>query len=261
MRRPRLGLDPFKRLGANVAPRKTLILTLGIAAGLVAGGIVSGQTSPTAAVAPPVAVVQSPATIPASAPVTTSPAQPDTATVAPSEAPPLSPAEQKAAENKAALDKLLAEANSLKSSYEDYKRGRSKTQVSLSAFRSLELRLQMAAAADPSNGQALDAANMMRMMQYSILQPSVQIAAIANRQLYVHEMGERMRDDGMRVDASGRGNNTVRFMSPHMTKQMAMQLVETAKIPEQAKSLQFSRVVFSSGRRSWTYDVGRGRLR
>jgi len=246
-----------------VLRRKAFILAIGIAAGLAGGGIVAGQTSPTS-VAPSLDAksgdVGSTATIPATAPVTPPQTQPDS-TATPVEPAPLSPAEQKAAENKAALDKLLAEAAALKGSYEDYKRGRSKTQVSLSAFRSLELRLQMAAAADPANGQAQDAANMMRMMQYSILQPSVQIAAIANRQLYVHEMGERMRDDGMRVNASGRGNSTVRFMSPHMTKQMAMNLVETAKIPEQARALQFSRVVFSSGRRSWTYDVGRGRLR
>jgi len=104
-------------------------------------------------------------------------------------------------------------------------------------------------------------ANAMRMIQYAILQPSVQIAAVANRELYAHEMGQRMRDDGMKVVASGRGNSTVRFVSPQMTRQMAMQLVETAKIPEQARALQFRRVVFSSGRRSWTYDVARGRLR
>ena len=119
----------------------------------------------------------------------------------------------------------------------------------------------MAAAADPANAPALDMANAMRMIQYAILQPSLQIAAVANRELYAHEMGQRMRDDGMQVSASGRGNSTVRFVSPQMTRQMAMQLVETAKIPEQAKALQFRRVVFSSGRRSWSYDVARGRLR
>ena len=125
----------------------------------------------------------------------------------------------------------------------------------------MELRLQMTAAADPANAPALDMANAMRMIQYAILQPSLQIAAVANRELYAHEMGQRMRDDGMQVSASGRGNSTVRFVSPQMTRQMAMQLVETAKIPEQAKALQFRRVVFSSGRRSWSYDVARGRLR
>lgn len=175
--------------------------------------------------------------------------------------PPLSPAEQKAADAKAALDRLLAEASALRASYEDYKRGRSKTPVSLSAFRSMELRLMMAAAADPTNTQARDMAGAMRMAQFEILRPSVQIAAIANRQLYAHAMAERMRDDGMKVEVSGRDNSTVRFVSPNMTKPMAMQLADSAKIPEQAKSLQFSRVVFSNGRRSWTYNVRRERFR
>jgi len=133
--------------------------------------------------------------------------------------------------------------------------------VSLSAFRSMELRLQMAAAADPANTAALDMANVMRMAQYEILQPSVQIAAVANRELYAHQMGQQMRDDGMKVEASGRGNSTVRFVSPQMNLQMAMQLVQTAKIPEQARALQFRRVVFSNGRRSWTFNVANGRLR
>jgi hypothetical protein len=188
---------------------------------------------------------------------TAQPAQP-AETQAP---PPLSPAEQKAADAKAAMDKLLAEASALKASYEDYKRGRSKTPVSLSAFRSLELRLMMAAAADPTNTQARDMAGAMRMAQYEMLRPSVQIAAIANRQLYAHEMSVRMRDDGMKVEVSGRDNSTVRFVAPHMNKQVAMQLADSAKIPEQAKSLQFNRVVFSNGRRSWTYNVRRDRFR
>ncbi len=182
-----------------------------------------------------------------------SPPQPD--------APQLSPAEQKAAESKAAFDRLLAEANALKGSYDDYKRGRNKTPISLSAFRSLELRLMMAAAADPANIQAREMAGVMRMSQYEILRPSVQIAATANRQLYAHEMAERMRDDGMKVEVSGPSNSSVRFVAPHMTKQIAVQLAESAKIPEQAKSLQFSRVVFSNGRRSWTYNVRRERFR
>jgi hypothetical protein len=173
----------------------------------------------------------------------------------------LSPAEQKAAESKAAFDRLLAEATALKASYEDYKRGRNKTPVSLSAFRSLELRLMMAAAADPTNIQARELAGAMRMAQFEILRPSLQIAAVANRQLYAHEMAERMRDDGMKVEVSGSNNSSVRFVSPQMSKQMAVQLADTAKIPEQAKALQFSRVVFSNGRRSWTYNVRRERFR
>jgi hypothetical protein len=179
----------------------------------------------------------------------------------PPDAPELSPAELKAAESKAAFDRLLAEANALRASYEDYKRGRNKTPVSLSAFRSLELRLMMAAAADPTNTQARDLAGAMRMAQFEILRPSLQIAAVANRQLYAHEMAERMRDDGMKVEVAGSNNSSVRFVSPQMTKQMAVQLADTAKIPEQAKALQFSRVVFSNGRRSWTYNVRRERFR
>lgn len=236
---------------------------------MASGGLVLGQTTQattpsvqnTQADKPQDAAPQATGTIPAqSEPATVAPAQP--AEAAPVLAPPpLSPAEQKAADNKAALDALLAEATALKAGYESYRRGKNKAPVSLSAFRSMELRLQMAAAADPSNAQATEMANAMRMMQYGILQPSVQIAAIANRELYAHEMGQQLRDDGMKVEASGRGNSTVRFMSPQMTRQMAMQLVETAKIPEQARALQFRRVVFSNGRRSWTYDVARGRLR
>lgn len=232
----------------------------------MAGGHALGQTLPT------VQNAQIDEALDAKPHVTgTIPAQPETAPATPSQPAdtnstlptpvPLTPAEQKAADNKAALDALFAEATALKTNYENSKRGRNKAPVSLSAFRSMELRLQMAAAADPGNTQASDMANAMRMAQYEILQPAVQIAAIANRELYAHEMGKQMRDDGMKVVASGRGNSTVRFISPHMTRQMAMQLVATAKIPEQAKALQFRRVVFSSGRRSWTYDVARGRLR
>ncbi|TKT74041.1 hypothetical protein YH63_016780 [Afipia massiliensis] len=234
---------------------------------MVSGGLVLGQTTTTTPGAQTTqtdkqdAATRATGAIPSkSEPINAAPVQPAEATPAPAPVP-LSPAEQKAADNKAALDALLAEATALKTSYENSRRSRNKTPVSLSTFRSMELRLQMAAAADPANAPALDMANAMRMIQYAILQPSVQIAAVANRELYAHEMGQRMRDDGMKVVASGRGNSTVRFVSPQMTRQMAMQLVETAKIPEQARALQFRRVVFSSGRRSWTYDVARGRLR
>jgi len=253
-------------LGADVLRRKSIALSL-ISLTMVSSGLVLGQTNTTPS--PQISQTDKPqdaapqatgAIPPKSEPINAAPVQPTEATPAPAPVP-LSPAEQKAADNKAALDALLAEATALKTSYENSRRGRNRTPVSLSTFRSMELRLQMAAAADPANAPALDMANAMRMIQYAILQPSVQIAAVANRELYAHEMGQRMRDDGMKVDASGRGNSTVRFVSPQMTRQMAMQLVETAKIPEQARALQFRRVVFSSGRRSWTYDVARGRLR
>jgi hypothetical protein len=253
-------------LGADVLRRKSIALSL-ISLTMVSGGLVLAQTTTT----PRTQVTQTdqpqdgPSQATGAIPtkpeqIDAAPAQPVEAT--PAQAPaPLSPAEQKAADNKAALDALLAEATALKTNYENSRRGRGKTPLSLSTFRSMELRLQMAAAADPANAPALDMANSMRMIQYAILQPSVQIAAVANRELYAHEMGQRMRDDGMKVSASGRGNSTVRFVSPQMTRQMAMQLVDTAKIREQAKALQFRRVVFSSGRRSWSYDVARGRLR
>ncbi|MBB5051458.1 hypothetical protein HNQ36_001412 [Afipia massiliensis] len=246
--------------------RKSIALSL-ISLTMVSGGLALDQTTTlppgaqTAQTDKQDAATQATGAIPSkSEPINAAPVQPAEATSAPAPVP-LSQAEQKAADNKAALDALLAEATALKTSYENLRRSRNKTPVSLSTFRSMELRLQMAAAADPANAPALDMANAMRMIQYAILQPSVQIAAVANRELYAHEMGQRMRDDGMKVVASGRGNSTVRFVSPQMTRQMAMQLVETAKIPEQARALQFRRVVFSSGRRSWTYDVARGRLR
>lgn len=238
-----------------------------------AGSFVSGQTlrtddssSPSTVQSGPTgeqdAATEATASVPASVDQPKSqPAESGSVNTPPPDAPVLSPAEQKAAESKAAFDRLLAEATALKASYEDYKRGRNKTPVSLSAFRSLELRLMMAAAADPTNIQARELAGAMRMAQFEILRPSLQIAAVANRQLYAHEMAERMRDDGMKVEVSGSNNSSVRFVSPQMSKQMAVQLADTAKIPEQAKALQFSRVVFSNGRRSWTYNVRRERFR
>lgn len=246
--------------------RKEIALAL-ISLTAFSGGLVFEQTAQapsaaqTAAAEADKTTAQTAGTAPAqSEPATSDMAKP--AEAAPAAPPaPLSPEEQKAADNKAALDALLAEATDMRTSYEASRRSRSKTPVSLSSFRSMELRLQMAAAANPANTAASDMANAMRMIQYEILQPSVQIAAIANRELYAHQMGQKMRDDGMRVVASGRGNSMVRFVSPQMTKRMAMQLVETAKIPEQARALQFRRVVFSNGRRSWSYDVARGRLR
>lgn len=170
-------------------------------------------------------------------------------------------AEEKAAEARLAFDRLLVDAAILKNNYENFKRKRSKEPVSLSAFRSLELRLRAVAEADPSNTQAKEWADVMRMAQFEILGPSVRIAASANRELYAQEMAARMRDQGMKVSVAGAENNSVVFLSPQMTRQMAMKLAESAKIPEQTRALQFRRVVFANGRRSWTYDVERGRLR
>ena len=189
-------------------------------------------------------------------------AGPDTTAAIPAQAEPkLTPEEEKAAATRLAFDRALVDAAVLNSEYESYRRGKSRKPVSLSAFRSLELRLAMIADADPANTQARDMASMMKMRQYEILQPSVEIAASANRLLYAHAMADRMRDNGTQVMVYGAGNNAVRFVSPHMTRQMAMELSASAKIPEKARALQFQRVVFGNGRRSWTYDVTRNRLR
>ncbi|CAN5392031.1 hypothetical protein BH10PSE11_BH10PSE11_35550 [soil metagenome] len=174
---------------------------------------------------------------------------------------PSNPDDEKAVAARLVFDRALVDAAVLNTEYENSRRGRGKKPISLSAFRSLELRLNTIADADPANTQARDMANLMKMRQYEILQPSVEIAASANRLLYAHAMADRMRDDGTRVVVSGAGNSAVRFISPHMTRQMAMQLSESAKIPENAKALQFRRVVFGNGRRNWTYDLARGRLR
>lgn len=243
--------------------RGTLLLGFGLpVAALITGGFVARPMLDKAA-APTVMhsaqAVQSLDT--ALQPETVPPPSPNTSTQPAPEAPALAPEDPKAVQARLEFDRALVDAAVLRNNYEDYKRGRSKTPVSLSSFRSLELRLKTIADADPSNTQARDMANAVRMAQFEILQPSVEIAASANRQIYAHEMSERMRDDGMRVEVSGVRNSSVRFISPHMTRQMAMQLSETANIPEKAKMLQFRRVVFGNGRRSWTYDVARGRLR
>ena len=183
--------------------RRSIAFALGTVV-VFSGGLAFGQAIQTAS---PTAQIdetktQSTGAIPARpGAIPTTPAQPAEPAAAPPAVVPLTPAEQKAADNKAALDALLAEATALRTSYENSRRGRNKTPVSLSAFRSMELRLQMAAAADPANTQASDMANAMRMAQYEILQPSVQIAAIANRELYAPEMAKQMHDDGMRVMA------------------------------------------------------------
>jgi hypothetical protein len=197
--------------------------------------------------------------------VPSQPNLPEAATQAPqtSPAPLANPnlEDEKAIAARLTFERTLMDATALNTEFESFKRGRSKKPVSLSAFRSLELRLSTIADADPANTQARDMANMMKMRQYEILRPSVEIAASANRLLYAHAMAERMRGDGMQVVVSGAGNSAVRFTSPHMTRQMAMQISESAKISEKAKALEFRRVVFGNGRRSWTYDVARGRLR
>lgn len=169
--------------------------------------------------------------------------------------------EKKAAEVRLEFNRLLVDAAVLRTNLENYRRGRSKTPVSLSAFRSLEIRLKEIADADPANTQARDMSNAMKMAQFEILQPSVEIAAAANRQLYAQAMADQLKADGVTVSVSGPGNRVVRLSSPNMGREMALKLSESASIFEQAKILEFGRVVFTDGRRYLNYDVARGRFR
>lgn len=174
---------------------------------------------------------------------------------------PQTPEEVKAAETRLVFNRLLVDAAVLRTNLDNFRRGKSKTPVSLSAFRSLEIRLKEIADADPANTQARDMSNAMKMAQFEILQPSVEIAAGANRELYAYAMADQLKDQGVRVEVSGRGNRVVRFSSPQMVREMAIKLADSGRIFEQARSLEFSRVVFTDGRRYFTYDVARGRFR
>lgn len=237
-----------------VLRRKTLFAMSGLAAAVIfAGGFAAQSASEMLGAASP-EKAQGTDVEPRAPQTTASIPDPQTQTSAFSD-------EEKAAEARLAFDRLLVDAAVLKNNYENFKRKRSKTPVSLSAFRSLELRLRSVADADPSNTQAREWAGLMQMAQFEILGPSVRIAASANRELYAQEMAARMSDQGMKVSVAGAENSSVIFRSPHMTRQMAMKLAESAKIPEQTRALQFRRVVFAGSRRSWTYDVARGRLR
>lgn len=237
-----------------VLRRKTLFAMSGLAATVIlVGGFAAQSASDTPGAASPSPVQGKDAELRASQTTASIPDQ-QTQTSALSD-------EEKAAETRLAFDRLLVDAAVLKTDYENFKRKRTRTPVSLSAFRSLELRLRAVAEADPSNTQAGEWADAMRMAQFEILGPSVRIAARANRELYAQEMARRMHDQGLKVSVAGAENSSVIFRSPHMTRQMAMRLAESAKIPERTRALQFRRVVFANGRRSWTYDVARGRLR
>lgn len=229
--------------------------------GVALAALVSSGFAPADMTAPDGFVIRIQATAPA-APVPTGATPPSEAPAAePVPERPLTPEEMKAAETRLAFDRLLVDAAVLRTNLENYRRGKSKTPVSLSAFRSLEIRLKEIADADPANTQALDMSNAMKMAQFEILQPSVEIAAGASRQLYAHAMADQLKDDGVSVVVSGPGSRIVRFSSPNMVREMALKLSESARIIEQAKMLEFSRVVFTNGRRYWSYDVARGRFR
>lgn len=174
---------------------------------------------------------------------------------------PLTPEEQKAADARLQFDRVLVDAAVLLNEFDDYKRGKSKTPVSMSAFRNLEIQLNAIADRDPSNDQARDWAKKMQQAQFEILQPSVAVADVASRQLYADNMSVKLREQGVGVSVMGPGARIVAFVSPQMTKAMGAKLAESAKIYDQARRLQFEKVVFSNSRRGWMYDLRTGRYR
>lgn len=190
--------------------------------------------------------------IQASEPATVPPTEPER---------PLTPEEQKAVDARRHFDRVLVDAAVLLTDFENYKRGKTRTPISMSAFRNLEIELNAIADADPSNDQARDMAKQMQMAQFEILQPSVAVAAVASRQLYADKMSQNLQSQDVRAVVSGRGARVVRFMSRQMTRELGQNLLDSAKIADQARGLQFERVVFTNGRRSWTYNVETGRYR
>jgi hypothetical protein len=189
------------------------------------------------------------------------PALSEQATPAPEPDRPLTPEEQKAAEARLQFDRVLVDAAVLLNEFEQYKRGRSKAAISMSAFRNLEIQLNAIADADPSNDQARDWAKKMQMAQFEILQPSVAAADVASRQLYADRMTENLKGQGINVAVLGSGARIVAFVSRQMTKQAGAKLLESGKILDQARRLQFEKIVFADGRRGWTYDINTGRYR
>ncbi len=189
-------------------------------------------------------------------------AAPET-TMAPTVEPerPLTIEEQKAADERLKFDRVLIDAAVLLTDFENSKRGKSKTPPSMSAFRNLEIQLNAIADADPNNTQARDMAKSMQMVQFEILGPSLAAADVARRQLYVEAMAIKLKDQGIQVDMAGSRASVIRFRSKSMTREMWMKLSDSAKIIDQAQRLQFEEVVFSSGRRSWAYDLRRNRYR
>ena len=161
--------------------------------------------------------------------------------------------------DRSTLDRLLGEAAGLQATYRNFRVGKSRERPSLSAFRSMELRLDALHSSDP---QARDMVNSMRMIQGEMLGRSIAIANIADRKLYADEMAQRMKEGGTTVSIGGRNNSMLRVSSAAMSRQRAFELGQSANIFERAKILQFRSVVFTDGRRKlFTYNVENDRLR
>ncbi|MES2750432.1 MAG: hypothetical protein V4661_03575, partial [Pseudomonadota bacterium] len=129
--------------------QKPFLALSGLAvAALSTGGFAPGPALETK---PPIVKVQ------AAEPQTAAPQAPVPVPAVPQpEAPPLSPAEHQSIEDRLVFNRVLVDAAVLKNNYENFKRRKSKTPVSLSSFRNLELQLNAIAAADPANTQARD---------------------------------------------------------------------------------------------------------
>ena len=190
----------------------------------------------------------------------TPPTEPATAAAVEPERP-LTPDEQKAVDARLHFDRVLVDAAVVLTDFENYRRGKTRTPISISAFRNFEIEMNAIADADPANEQARDMAKRMQAAQFEILQPSMAVANVASRQLYADAMSTKLQEKGVRVSVGGAGARLIRFVSPQMTRDMGAQLGDSAKIFDQARGLQFDKVIFTNGRRSWTYRVESGRYR
>ncbi len=159
-----------------------------------------------------------------------------------------------------AFDRVLVDAAILRNQYDQSKQSRSKIKPSLSAFRSLEIRLKTFVDADPSNTQAHDMMNAMQQAQGEILGPSIAVAAAASRQLYSDELGQRIASLGYEVSTRGRAITTLLIVGPDkMTSAVALDLDRNEKIFDRAKMLQFEEVIFR-GKRGGSFNVGQDRF-
>ena len=220
------------------------------------------QRQPDAAPAPPAATQPAAATIQPQSSETPSQSseKPSSDTNAAAPTPPADQGDPNVTPQRQAFDRVLVDAAVLRNQYEESKRSGGKLKVSLSAFRSLEIRLKEFVDADPSNTQARDMMNAMQQAQGEILGPSIAVAAAASRQLYSDELGQRLAARGYAVSTRGRAMTTLLIVgSDKMTSAVALDLDRNEKIFDRAKMLQFENVLFR-GKRGGKFDVGQDRF-